>query len=75
MSKELVPVSKTMMTTRETLNSNTMRFLSDRDLAKLYQIFVVWKTDPKKIVDLVEAEAKRRHLTPGWIRIMTRFWP
>jgi hypothetical protein len=73
-SKELVPVKMTI-TTRNTLNADTMRYLSDKDLAKLYQIFVTWKTDPKKITDLVKAEVKRRELSDGWIRIMTRYWP
>jgi len=38
-------------------------------------IFVTWKTDPKKITDLIEAEVKRRELSHSWIRIMTRYWP
>jgi hypothetical protein len=73
MAKDLVPVNK--MTIAPTLNSDSMRFLSDRDLAKLYTIFVSWKTDPKKIVDLIETEVKRRELSHSWIRIMTRYWP
>lgn len=70
MSKELVPINEMTIATRNSLNSDTMKFLSDRDLAKLYQIFVVWKTDPKKIPDLIKTEVKRRDLSPSWIQVI-----